>query len=187
MPTTTAAERSLAKAFLRLIDAPYSSRMVYAVIAWVMSETGRKVVGNNPWNQHHGPACSPVALARVKVGGRLIPHSQPLKPNPKYPGLIGNRWAGPSDKNVAIYATIEDGLRESANNLLSGLTPARKWTKYGPVVLAARANDPKGFLDALAKSAWAADKYGTKDGGPNRLIEVYNGLVAGLGAWYQIG
>jgi hypothetical protein len=174
----------MAKAFLTLLGAKYSSRMVYAIIAWVMSETGTNIIGNNPWNQHHGKACSPVALARVKVGGRLVPHSQYLPYDPAFPGVIGNRWAGPSDTNVAIFATIEDGMRQSADNLLRGQHDA--WTGYWPVVLAARANNPRGFLDALAKSAWAADKYGTLHGGENRLIKVYREIVADLGSWYQI-
>jgi hypothetical protein len=181
---TTAAQRAMAKAFLTLIGAKYSSRMVYAVIAWVMGESGRDIIGNNPWNQHHGAPCSPVALATVKVAGKLIPHSQYLMPGPDYPGLIGNRWAGPTDSNVAIYATIADGLRQSANNLLRG--EHDKWTGYWYVVLAARNDDPKGFMDALARSAWAADRYGTKNGGENRLITVYRELVADLGAWYQV-
>lgn len=172
----------MAKAFLRLLGFPYSSRMVYAIVAWVMCETGRIIVGNNPWNQHSGPPCPASAPAAV----RGIPHSQKIAPDPRYPGLIGNRYAGPSDRNVAIYDTIEDGLRHSADNLLSGLNPARKWTGYGRVVTAARAGDPRAFMDALAKSAWAADRYGTRNGGENRIIKVYRELTFGLGDWYKV-
>jgi hypothetical protein len=170
----------MAKTMLALLGAPYSSRMVYAVIAWVLSETGRTIVGNNPWNQHAGPPCPKDAPAGV----RGIAHSQRLAGDRQ--GLIGNRYAGPGDQNVAIYKTMSDGLWSSASNLLSGLTAARKWTGYGAVVRTARANDPGGFLAALAKSSWAADRYGTKGSGPNRLVKVYDELVADLGDWYQI-
>jgi hypothetical protein len=182
--TTTASERAMGRAFLQLLGATYSSRMAYAIVAWVRAETGRTIIGNNPWNQHHGPACSPATLANVKVGGKRIPHSHYLKPDPTFPGLIGNRWAGPSDTNVAIYATIADGMRQSAENLLRGQHDT--WTGYWPVVLAARSNDPKGFMDALAASKWAADKYGTKNGGQNRIVKIYREIVAGLGSWYSV-
>ena len=181
---TTASERAMGRAFLELIGAPYSSRMVYAAVAWVRCESGSNIVGNNPWQQHYGPPCPPTALAHVKVGGRLIPHSQYLKPDPAFPGLVGNRWAAPTDTNVAIYATIADGLRQSADNLLRGQRDA--WTGYWPVVLAARRDDPRGFMDALARSAWAADKYGTLRGGESRLVKVYREIVAGLGDWYAV-
>ena len=183
--TTTASERAMARAFMKLISAPYSSRVGYAIIAWVRSETGRTIVGNNPWNQHAGPACPPTAGSMVKCNGRLVPHSQRIT-NGFDPCLIGNRYAGTGDRNVAIYSSIACGLQTSADNLLSGLSPQRAWTKYDHVVIAARKNDPKGFMDALASSAWAADRYGTKNGGPNRLIKVYREIVAGLGPWYAV-
>jgi len=182
--TTTPSERAMGKGFLKLIGAPYSSRMVYAVSAWVRAETGRAVVGNNPFNQHAGPPCSPVAPATVKVGRTLVPHSQHLPMDPHFPGLIGNRYAGAGDKNVAIYATIADGLKQSADNLLRGQHDT--WTGYWPVVLAARRDDPKGFMDALAKSKWAASRYGTKNGGENRIIKIYREIVHDLGNWYAV-
>lgn len=182
--TTTASERAMARAFMLLIGAPYSSRVGYAIIAWVRSETGRTIVGNNPWNQHAGPPCSSIAGSVVKCNGRLVPHSQRIAS--AEPCLIGNRYAGPSDRNVAIYSSIGCGLQTSADNLLSGFNPRRAWTGYDHVVVAARKNDPRGFMEALAASAWAADRYGTKNGGENRLIKVYQGIVSGLGAWYQV-
>jgi hypothetical protein len=167
----------MAKTFLTLLGAKYSSRMVYAIVSWVWCESGRNVIGFNYFNQHAGPPCSKTAPSAV----RGIPHSQPIT---GIPGLIGNRWAGPVDVNVAIYATIADGLRQSAENLLRGQHDA--WTGYWPIVMAARSDDPKGFMDALAKSAWAADKYGTLDGGENRIVKVYREIVHGFGDWYQI-
>jgi hypothetical protein len=180
MSATTVDERVMGKAFLALLGAPYSSRMVYAVIAWIRGETGHTVVGNNPWNHHVGPPCP--ANAPAAVNG--IPHSQRLTGQPG--GVIGNRYAGPVDQNVAIYGKASDGLRDSANLLLWGLTPGGAWTGYGPVVKAARLDDPRGFLDDLAASKWAADKYGTAHGGPNRLVGLYREIVAGLGPWYAI-
>jgi len=178
---TTVAQRAMGKAFLKLLGAKNNSKMIYAIIAWTLCE-GASPKANNPWNYHYGSYCPKDHPSEIKG----FAHSQRLPADPAFPGVIGNYYAAPSDQNVAIYATITDGLRTSAENLLSGLTPARSWTGYGPVVLAARRGDPGAFCDALAKSKWAADKYGTKNGGPNRIKQVYSEIVVDLGDWYQL-
>ena len=45
------------------------------------------------------------------------------------------------------------------------------------MVAAARAGDPVQFLNALAVSKWSANRYGTKNGGKNALIKIWNDLT----------
>jgi hypothetical protein len=150
--------------FLKALGADATPQMEIAVNAWAQEESGGHITGNNPWNLHVGPPCPPDAPAAV-LG---VPHSQRLN-GPG--GLIGNRYAGPGDKNVAIYGTRDEGVAASAERLLAYQTYG-----YPRVVAAARLNDPILFLEALAASSWSAGRYGTVNGGPNRLLAIYQSL-----------
>src|SRR5512146_2795570 len=144
--------------FLQALGAKVTPQMKAAVTAWQTQESGAHVTGNNPWNLHVGAPCS--ATAREGVKG--YPHSQPLHSS-TIPGLIGNRYAGPGDRNVAIFDTPAHRSAAAARNLLG---PNAKTYGYDHVVAAARAGDPIGFLNALARSSWSAGRYGTRTGGP---------------------
>jgi len=132
----------LASAFLREIGAPDTPNMRRAVAIWLRFESGGTIVGNNPFNLHSGPECD--AQRRYCPGqGNL-------------PGQIGNRYAGPGDKNVAVFATAEDGMRANARNL-TRLAPRYG---YGEVIAQARKGDAFGFLKAIQDSNWSAGNYG---------------------------
>ncbi len=155
--------------FLVALNAKLSPQMKAAVSAWQLQESGSNVRGNNPWNLHIGPACPSTAGEGVKG----YKPSQPLR-STTIAGLIGNRYAGTGDRNVAIFDTPEHGSAACARNLLSHGTD---WTGYSKVVQSARIGDPVGFLNALAASAWSAGRYGTRDGGPNKLLAIYRRLA----------
>jgi hypothetical protein len=130
----------IASMFLRDIGAPDTQGMRRAVAIWLRFETGNTVYGNNPWNLHSGAACD--------AERKYCPGQGSL------PGQIGNRYAGPGDKNVAVFGTINDGVRASANNIM------RQGYGYPAVIRAARANDPIAFMTALQNSSWSAGHYG---------------------------
>jgi len=131
----------VADAFLRALGAPSTPAMRRAVAIWLRFESGGTIIGNNPWNLHSGTACP-------KTAG-FCPGQGSL------PGQIGNRYAGPGDQNVAVFATLDDGAAASANNLVR-LAPSYG---YGKVITAARAGDALGFLNALQQSSWSAGHY----------------------------
>lgn len=126
--------------FLRAINAPDTQNMRRAVAIWLRFESGGTVVGNNPWNLHSGDACT-AAQGYCPGQGSL-------------PGQIGNRYAGPGDRNVAVFSTLDAGVRASAQNIM------RQGYGYPAVVKAARADDPVAFLTALQESSWSAGHYG---------------------------
>ncbi len=132
--------RKAALYLLTALDAPRTPEMVLAVEIWARQESGNTIIGNNPWNLH-------------SWGG--------------LPGQDGYRNAGPGDRNVATFRTLEAGAEAAARNLL------RQGYGYPAVVRAARAGDAEGFLEALAASSWSAGRYGTKNGGPNTLLAAY--------------
>lgn len=128
--------------FLRALNAPDTLAMRRAVAIWLRFESGTTVRGNNPWNLHSGPIC-PVEKGYCPGQGSL-------------PGQIGNRYAGTGDKNVAVFGTLQDGVKAAANNLIS------HGSNYGydHVVSAARKGDPLGFLVAIQNSGWSTGHYG---------------------------
>lgn len=137
----TATAYDVSDAFLRALGAPTTPAMRRAVAIWLRFESGGTIVGNNPWNLHSGAPCKSASKYCPGVG--------------TLPGQIGNRYAGPGDQNVAVFATLDDGARASANNLVR-LAPAYG---YADVIRAARAGNAIGFLDALQKSSWSAGHY----------------------------
>lgn len=146
--------------FLRALGAPDGPLMRAAVHTWMRKEGISSVKRNNPWNLHGGKAClDPSGLCQ---GGGT------------HKGQIARANVGPGDKNVAVFATLDDGIAASAANLVrlrnSGFG-------YDKVIEAARAGDPVRFLHKLARSSWSAGRYGTKNGGPNSLIPIWNGLT----------
>lgn len=137
----TAQAYDVSDAFLRALGAPSTPAMRRAVAIWLRFESGGTIVGNNPWNLHSGAVC---------------PKSQGFCPGQgSLPGQIGNRYAGPGDQNVAVFATLDDGAAASANNLIR-LAPSYG---YADVIRAARQGDALGFLSALQQSSWSAGHY----------------------------
>jgi len=137
----------IASAFLRELRAPDTPLMRKAVIAWMRKESGNTIRGNNPWNMTLRAASE----TGIKTCGSWKSQSS---------GLV-----------FAVFCTPQDGARASARLLLAG---GDDWRGYGRVVRAARKGDPIAFLDALARSAWSADRYG----GPNNnsLLKIYASL-----------
>jgi hypothetical protein len=148
---STASEASIAAAFLDELHAPNTPMMRKAVIAWLRAESGGHIIGNNPWNSRPG-----ADDADLRIGTRT--------------SLNGNG-------KFSIYRTPEDGARAAARRLVRA---GHDWRHYDAIVAAARRDDPIGFLNALARSAWDAGKYGTKNGGTNKLVTIYHG-IGGLG------
>jgi hypothetical protein len=143
----------IAAILLPVLGAPVTSGMRRAVGIWMRFETGRNIIGNNPWNLHSGPAC-PEDIGYCEGYGDL-------------PGQIGNRYAGDRDKNVAVFGTIEAGVEACARNLL------RDGYGYPAVVKAARANKPRAFLRALQESQWSAGNYAND--GQGKLVDAWDG------------
>lgn len=138
---------TIASMFLRELGAPDTTGNRQAVMTWMYQEgVGSSVARNNPWNLHSS-------------GG--------------LPGQIGSQYVGPGDKNVAVFATLADGVRANAQNL------QRNGYGYPAVVAALRANNPRAFLDAIASSGWAASGYGTRNGGSNNLYSTWSAHFGG--------
>lgn len=131
------------------LQAPVTADMRLAIDAWCRVESGGRILGNNPWNIHSW--------------GGLI-------------GQTGYRYAGSGDKNVATFDTLEHGVKACAGRLLNPLYGIIYG--YARVVAAARASDPVGFCNALARSSWSASRYGTRNGGTNSLLTLYAQLKA---------
>lgn len=131
----------VANTFLREIGAPQTDAMRRAVAIWLRFESGGTVVGNNPWNLHSGAPC-PRERGYCPGQGSL-------------PGQIGNRYAGTGDQNVAVFRTLDDGVKANARNL-TRLAPSYG---YGTVLTKARSGDAIGFLAALQDSQWSAGHY----------------------------
>lgn len=142
-----ATQGEIASAFLRELGAPDTPLMRKAVIAWMRKESGTTIRANNPWNMTLRAASE----TGVKTCGSWKSQSS---------GLV-----------FAAFCSPQDGARASARLLLAG---GNDWRGYGRVVKAARLGDPIAFLNALARSAWSADRYG----GPsnNSLLRVYASL-----------
>lgn len=131
----------VADMFLDALKAPKTPAMRRAVAIWLKFESGNNITGNNPWNLHSGDAC---------------PASQGFCPgNGSLPGQIGNRYAGPGDKNVAVFATLNDGVRANAANL-----GRVQGAGYDRVISQAQAGNAFGFLSAIQQSKWSANHYG---------------------------
>ena len=146
--------------FLSALEAPSGPLMCTAVEAWMRKEGISSVQRNNPWNLHGGEAClDPSGICQG--GGTHI-------------GQTGRANVGPGDKNVAIFGTLDQGIAASAANLVR---LKDRGFGYDVVIARARAGDPVGFLNALALSSWSANRYGTKNGGPNSLVTIWNGLT----------
>lgn len=139
--------------FLRALGAPDTLAMRRAVAIWLRFETGGTIVGNNPWNLHGGEACP---QSKGYCPGNVGVHK----------GQIGNRYAGPGDRNVAVFATLQDGVAASAQNLIR-LSPSYG---YGKVIAEARQGDAVGFLAALQQSSWSAGHYGYR-----KLVDAFRG------------
>jgi murein DD-endopeptidase MepM/ murein hydrolase activator NlpD len=149
----TAKEADIASAFLRSIGGSDSALMRKAVIAWLRAESGKSIIGNNPWNISYA-----AALEAVKRGA---------------PKPTGYRVHSVTGQKFAVYARPEDGAAASGKLLVGA---GKDWRNYDKIVAAARKNDPIGFLNALARSAWDAGRYGTKNGGTNKLLAIYAGI-----------
>lgn len=145
----TVSQGEIASAFLRELGAPDNAVMRRAVIAWMRAESGMTIRANNPWNMTIGAAQE----TGIKTCGSWKSQSS---------GLV-----------FAAFCSPQDGARASARLLLHG---GNDWRGYGRVVAAARKGDPIGFLNALAHSAWDGGRYGTKNGGPNKLLGIYASL-----------
>jgi len=146
----------ISSGFLGALEAPTGPLMRKAVEVWMRKEGISSVKRNNPWNLHGGRAC--LDPSGICVGGGT------------HKGQTGRANVGPGDKNVAIFETLDEGIAASAANLIR----LRKSFGYDLVIKRAQAGDPVGFLNALARSSWSANRYGTKEGGPNGLIKIWN-------------
>lgn len=156
---TTVRAYDVAAMFLQSLGAPVTPTMQRAVAIWLRFESGGTITGNNPWNLHSGPPCVPGA-----------PHYQngfcPLAGN--LPGQIGNRYAGPGDKNVAVFSTLNAGANASAQNLIK---LSNSGFGYDKVIAAARSGNALGFLVAIQNSAWSAGHYSH-----SKLVGAFRGL-----------
>ena len=147
--------------FLQACGAPTGTDMQRAVDAWLRAE-GSTVVGNNPWNLHIGPDCPPTA-------GYGVPGFKPSQSLVSaVPGLLGNRYAGTGDRNVAIFKTLQAGCAACAKNLIDH---GSDFAHYDVVLAELRSGDPTGFLNAIAASSWSAGHYGYP--AHNRLLDYY--------------
>lgn len=156
----------VAAMFLRALGAPVTPAMQRAVAIWLRYESGGHITGNNPWNLHSGTACTgayPGAVSSVTKAGTTVWY---CPGNGSLPGQIGNRYAGPRDKNVAVFRTMQDGANASANNLIR-LAPSYG---YGKVISEARAGDAIGFLTALQNSSWSEGHYSH-----SKLVNAFRG------------
>lgn len=140
--------------FVAALDPPLARvrDITAAVTAWAYREGGNHVVYNNPWNLHG-------------VKG-------------DYGGLaIGDWYAGSGDVHVAKFATLADGVKATIMNLRAH-RPRDRWIEvaYAGVLAAAAAGDGRLFLDRLARSPWAASRYG----GPsaNSLVPLYRQILS---------
>lgn len=150
MTQTTAYD--IAGSFIRALGGKDTPDMRKAVTIWLTFESSKTVIGNNPWNLHVGQPC------KSDSGYCPIDNSQMF-------GLIGNRYAGKGDQNVAVFSTIDAGTKAAAQNLI-GLSPQYG---YGNVIKAARSGNAVGFLTALQNSGWSAGHYGY-----SKLVNSYN-------------
>jgi hypothetical protein len=126
--------------FLHHLGAPDTQPMRRAIAIWLRFESGNTIIGNNPWNLHSGDAC-PASKGYCPGQGSL-------------PGQIGNRYAGSGDRNVAVFGTLDAGVKASAQNIM------RQGYGYPRMVSEAKAGDALGFLVALQDSSWSAGHYG---------------------------
>jgi hypothetical protein len=152
----------ISSGFLHALEAPAGPLMRTAVQVWMRKEGLSSNTRNNPWNLHGGAPCEHPSH-RCEGGGT-------------HKGQIARAFVSIDDQNVAIFATLDDGIAASAANLVN-LGKKDKSTRYEAVVAAARAGDPVRFLNALAVSKWSANRYGTKNGGENALINIWNDLT----------
>lgn len=148
-PTSGTSGDAIARAFLASIGAPDTPLMRKAVIAWIRAESGNTVRAGNPWNISYA-----AAQEIARKGG-----PQPIA-----------SWTSSTGQKFAVYPTAISGA-QAAGKLLLGA--GNDWRGYAPIVAAARRSDPIGFLNALARSAWDAGRYGTKNGGSNKLLSIY--------------
>jgi hypothetical protein len=141
-------ENAIASTFLQELGAPDTPEMRKAVIAWLRKESGRSIIGNNPFN---------ISLSAAKNLG--IP-------------LCGERTHSVTGQKFAVFCNVADGTKAAARLLLR--SGPNDWRHYWRVVNAARDGNPTAFLDALARSAWSADRYG----GPsnNSLLRIYKSI-----------
>lgn len=150
----------ISSGFLHALGAPAGPLMRKAVETWMRKEGITSVRRNNPWNLHGGEPCQdPSGICQ---GGGT------------HAGQTGRANVGPGDRNVAIFATLDDGIKASAANLVR---LRNKPFGYDLVIKRAQAGDPVGFMNALALSSWSANRYGTKNGGENSLIRIWNDLT----------
>lgn len=138
----------IARVFLRELGAnENNAAMRLAVRAWLKMESGNAIIGNNPWNNRPG--------------------------NDDADYRSGTRTSINGNGVFSVYPTIEAGTKAAAQRLLRA---GNDWRRYDRIVTAARQGNPINFLNALAASAWDAGRYGTKNGGPNKLLAVYASL-----------
>lgn len=151
----TISQAEIASAFLKELHAPDNAIMRKAVIAWMRAESGTTIRANNPWNMTLGAASE----TGIKTCGSWKSMSSGL--------------------TFAAFCTPQDGARASARLLLNA---GHDWRGYWRVVDAARAGKPIDFLNALARSAWDGGRYGTKNGGPNKLLAIYASIGGSVDA-----
>lgn len=146
-----ATQDEIASAFLSELHAPNTPAMRAAVTAWMRAESGNTVRANNPWNMTLGAA-----------------HETGVK-------TCGSWQSASSGLTFAAFCSPQDGARASARLLLNA---GHDWRKYDGIVSAARSGNPIDFLNALAHSAWDGGRYGTKNGGANKLLAIYTGVAS---------
>jgi hypothetical protein len=163
-------QERIAHLFLRALGAPDTPAMRRAVVAWLRAEGVSSIKRNNPWNLHGGAPCGTRA-------GQYCPGGVGL------PGAVGRYNAGPGDKNVVVFESLEAGVAANANNLVR---LRNSGYGYDRVIEAARAGKPVAFLDALARSSWSAGRYRIDPhkppgGANNKLLRIFRGLGGDIG------
>ncbi len=110
-----------------------------------------------------------VASWKRAESGHMIERNNPwnLTHVPNMPGFKA------MDGSFAVFDDLASGIDATAYFLEFQFSDGN-WRGYDPIVAAIRAGDATYLMQAIAQSAWDANKYGTTTGGPNHIVEAYD-------------
>jgi len=143
----TLGEVHAAQVFLRAIGANWhNSNMIYAVVAWMRTASGGRIVGNNPLGLLAGEDINYLSNGKT----RIFEH-----------------------KLLLSFKSIDQAMLAAAVRFLKSGNDTRG---FGLVIRAAKTNDPFNFMNALAISGFTEDHYGWDGFDPksNRVTAMYS-------------